>query len=50
MEKVPLSVVTDLNSMPVASFLTETSAPGITPPDWSRTTPESEELAPLPCA
>jgi hypothetical protein len=47
-ENVPLPAVIVWNCAPVASSLTATSAPGITPPDASITVPVRAELAPCP--
>ena len=38
-----------VNSVLVATFLATTVAPGMTPPDWSTTTPVMDEAMPPPC-
>src|SRR5262245_48337048 len=43
-ENTPLSDETVLNVSDVATFLTTTSAPGITPPSASTTTPEMDAV------
>jgi hypothetical protein len=48
--KFPCAPVTALNSTLVASFTTLMSAPGITAPEVSVTTPERDDVAPPPCA